>query len=141
MKSFEVRCTIDAPPERVWAVLTDTRALVTGGLGVARLEGTIAPGARLKVWSEANPGRAFPVRVAELSPHRRMVWEGGLPLGLFKGVRQFTLTPRGGRTEFHMREEFTGLMAPIIGRSIPDLTPSFEQFAKGLRALAERSGR
>jgi hypothetical protein len=137
MKSFEVRRSIAAPAERVWACLTDAHALVSGGLGVLRLEGTIGPGGRVKVWSAANPGRAFALRVSEFSPHRRMVWEGGMPLGLFRGVRQFNLTPTRGGTEFYMREEFSGLLAPLIGRSIPDLTPSFEQFADGLRVLAE----
>ncbi len=137
MKVFEVRCTIDAPPERVWARLTDAQALVNGGLGVLRLEGTIAAGERLKVWSEASPDRAFALTVTEFTPHRRMVWTGGMPLGLFTGVRQFTLTPGSRGTEFHMHEAFTGLMAPLISRSIPDLNPSFQKFARGLQALAE----
>jgi hypothetical protein len=141
MKSFEVHCTIDAPPERVWARLIDAPALVSGGLGLLRLEGAIAPNAKLKLWSEASPGRAFALRVTEFTPHRRMVWSGGMPFGLFQGVRQFNLTPKGRGTEFHMREEFTGLLAPLIGRSMPDLTPSFEKFAKGLRALAEDHSR
>ncbi|MGE0592664.1 MAG: SRPBCC family protein [Vicinamibacterales bacterium] len=141
MRHFEVRRTIAASPDRVWAVLTDARALVAGGLGLTRLDGTIAPGARLKLWSDASPGRAFALRVREFTPHRRMVWEGGMPLGLFRGVRHFTLTPAGAGTEFHMREEFTGLLAPLIGRSLPDLTPSFEKFASGLQALAEERTR
>ncbi len=137
MKRFEVRRTIAAAPERVWAHLTDGPALVSGGLGVERLEGVIAPGAALKVWSAANPGRAFALRVTEFTPPRRMVWTGGMPLGLFTGVRQFTLTPAGVGTEFHMHEEFSGLLSPLIAASIPDLQPAFEQFADGLRRLAE----
>lgn len=70
-----------------------------------------------------------------------MVWEGGMPLGLFRGVRRFTLTPSGRGTDFHMSEEFSGLLAPLITRSIPDLTPSFEKFANGLKALAEETSR
>ncbi|MGE3178067.1 MAG: SRPBCC family protein [Vicinamibacterales bacterium] len=141
MKRFEVRRTIAAPPARVWACLIDGPRLVAGGLGLERLEGTIGPGAALKVWSQANPGRGFALRVSEFDPPRRMVWEGGMPLGLFKGVRQFTLTPSPAGTEFHMCEEFSGLLAPLIGRSIPDLTPSFDTFANGLRALAEGAPR
>lgn len=137
MTSYEVRRTIKAPPGRVWSCLTDAKALVSGGLGVTRLEGDVSPGARLKLWTEASPGRAFALRVAEFTPATRMVWEGGMPFGLFTGRRQFTLMPAAGGTEFHMREDFTGLMAPLITRSIPDLTPSFEKFADGLRALAE----
>jgi len=141
MKRFEVRRTIAAAPERVWALLTDGQALVSGGLGVERLEGAIAPGAALKVWSAANPGRAFALRVTEFTPPRRMVWTGGMPLGLFRGVRQFTLTPAGAGTEFHMHEEFSGWLSPLIAASIPDLQPSFEQFADGLRRLAEETPR
>lgn len=137
MKVFEVRRTIAAPPEAVWARLTDAQSLVSGGLGVRKLEGIIGAAASLKVTSDANPGRAFALRVSEFTPSRRMVWEGGMPLGLFKGTRMFTLTPAAGGTDFQMREEFTGLLAPLIGKSNPDLQPSFEQFADGLRRLAE----
>ena len=141
MKRFEVRRTIAAPPDAVWAHLTDAQALVTGGLGIERLEGAIAPGAALKVWSAVNPGRAFALRVTEFTPPRRMVWTGGMPLGLFTGVRRFTLTPTAAGTEFHMHEEFSGLLSPLIAGSIPDLQPSFEQFADGLRRLSEESAR
>jgi hypothetical protein len=68
-----------------------------------------------------------------------MVWSGGMPLGLFTGTRTFTLTPRSdGSTEFTMREEFRGLLAPLIGRSIPDLQPAFDAFAAALKREAER---
>ena len=89
--------------------------------------------------SEANPGRAFPVRVTELAPPRRMTWDGGMPLGLFRGVRTFRLEPRGDDgTAFTMREEYTGPLLPLIGRTMPDLGPSFTRFAEGLKAEAER---
>jgi hypothetical protein len=38
-----------------------------------------------------------------------------------------------------MREEYTGPMLSLIWRSMPDLQPSFEQFAGGLKARAERA--
>jgi hypothetical protein len=52
------------------------------------------------VWAVLNPKRAFPVTVKEFSPGERMVWSGGMPLGLFRGVRTFTLTQEGGSTRF-----------------------------------------
>ena len=89
--------------------------------------------------SKANPGRAFPVKVSEFESGRRMTWSGGMPLGLFKGVRTFTLAPEGnGTTRFTMREEYTGSLLPLIWRSMPDLGPSFRQFADGLKQRAER---
>jgi hypothetical protein len=139
MKHYEAEADIDAAPEAVWGVLADVGAYPSWDSGVKSVEGTVAGGARLKVLSEANPGRAFPVTVTELDPTRKMVWSGGMPLGLFRGVRTFTLEPRadGRGTRFHMREEYTGPLLPLIWRSMPDLGPSFAQFAEGLKARAE----
>ena len=98
----------------------------------------MASGERLKVYSKLSPGRAFPVRVTELDASVRMVWSSGMPFGLFKGVRTFSLTPiAGGATEFALREVFTGPMLKLIGRSIPDMTDAFAAFASGLKARAE----
>jgi hypothetical protein len=63
-----------------------------------------------------------------------------MPMGLFRGVRTFTLSPDpDGVTRFRMREEYTGPLLGLIWRSMPDLGPSFEQFALGLKAEAERA--
>jgi hypothetical protein len=137
VKFYEIRREIGAPPGRVWAILTDARKLVAGDLGITRIDGDIAPGARLKLWTETAPSRAFALRVAAFEPGMRMVWDGGMKLGLFRGVRQFNLSAATAGTAFHMREEFSGLMLPLIWRSMPDLNPAFEKFATGLKTLAE----
>lgn len=67
-----------------------------------------------------------------------MVWGGGMPItGLFAGVRTFTLTPEGDGTRYSMREEYTGLLLPLIWKSMPDLEQSFRQWAAGLKSHAE----
>jgi hypothetical protein len=137
MLSYETTATIDAPPDAIWQVLTDAPGYATWDSGIQRLEGTVAPGEKLKLWAEVNPKRAFALKVTDFEPGRRMVWTGGMPLGLFRGVRTFTLTPDGGSTTFHMREEYTGPLLGLISRSMPDLGPSFEQFGKGLKARVE----
>lgn len=134
---FEVRRNIAASAERVWSIMTDAKVLQSGAFGITRIEGDIKPGARIKVWSEVNPGRAFPLSVSEWVPGSNMTWEGGLPLGLFKGLRRFTLAPAHGGVSFHMQESYTGLLSGLITRSIPDLGPSFEVFANGLKAASE----
>jgi hypothetical protein len=140
MKAYEANATIAATPEAIWEILLDGRSYTAWDSGVVRLDGTIALGERLKVVSEANPGRAFPVRVTELTPARSMRWTGGMPLGLFKGQRTFTLTPGEDGTEFKLREEYTGPLLGLIWRSMPDLGPSFTKFARGLKARAEQPG-
>jgi hypothetical protein len=138
MRFYEATADIQAAPETIWAVLTDGPGLARWDSGVERVEGTIAPGEKIKVHVKVNPGRAFPVKVTEFDAARRMVWSGGMPLGLFIGVRTYTLQPLGGgTTRFTMREEYRGPLLPMIGKSIPDLGPSFEQFAKGLKREVE----
>ena len=137
MKAYEASSVINANPDRIWAILTDGASYPDWDSGVVRLEGTIAPGERVKVVSGANPKRAFPVLVTDFVPGERLTWTGGMPLGLFTGVRTFTLTPDGATTRFTVREEYTGAFLPLIWRSMPDLGPSFHQFADGLKARAE----
>ena len=139
MKSYEATAAITADPETIWAILTDAPGYARWDSGVVRVDGRIAPGEKIKVVSSAQPGRAFPVKVTQLEPPRRMTWTGGMPLGLFKGERTFTLHPGAdGTTTFTMREEYTGPLLGLIWRSMPDLGPSFEQFAQGLKAQAEK---
>jgi hypothetical protein len=140
MKAYEASSSIAASPETIWGIITDGAKIADWDSGVIRIEGRIAPGERIKVTSSANPKRAFPVKVTAFEPGMRMVWTGGMPLGLFTGVRTYTLTPNGdGTTGFTMREEYTGPLLPLIWKSIPDLGPSFQRFASGLKAEAERT--
>lgn len=141
MKSYEVTETIQAGPDEVWAVLGDVAHYPDWDSGVEKVEGRLEHGARLKVFSELDPGRGHPIKVTELSPGKGMTWRGGMPLGLFRGVRTYRLTPTGdGVTRFEMREQFTGPLLPLIGRSLPDFQPSFDKFARGLKARVEGSG-
>lgn len=138
MEFYEAVRTIDASPDRVWAVLTDGARYPHWDSGIERLEGTVAHGQSVKVQSKLVPGRAFPVKVAIDAPGRTMSWTGGMPLGLFRGVRTFRVADAGGgRARFEMREEFTGPLLKMIWKKMPDLGPSFEQFADGLEQEAE----
>ena len=80
MRSYEASATIEATPDAVWKILVDGGHYTDWDSGVIALEGDIALGEKLKVTSEANPGRAFPVRVTEVEPARSMRWSGGMPL-------------------------------------------------------------
>src|SRR5215475_6268146 len=134
MKSFAASIVIRAPVERIWSLLTDAEGYPTWNSTVERISGRIAPGEKIAVYTKMTPGRAFPVSVTEFSANRRMVWSGGLPLGLFTGQRTFTLRQTtDGCIEFAMREEFRGPMARLIAQSVPDLQPAFDSFAADLK--------
>jgi uncharacterized protein YndB with AHSA1/START domain len=137
MEFFEATTTISATPEAVWAVLVDGAAWPSWDSGVESVSAPIAAGARISIVSSVVPGRAFPVKVTALAAPTRLEFTGGMPFGLFKGVRTYTLTPQGKSTEFRMREEYTGPMLGAIWKSIPDLAPSFRQFVEGLKKRVE----
>jgi len=136
---FSTRTRIEAAPDHVWGILTDLPAWTTWNTTVTSTEGTVALGNKVTVGVTANPGRAFAVTVAELAPPHRMVWRGGMPLGLFAGTRTYTLSSDGPSTVFDMTEVYTGPMAGMVTRSIPDLQPSFDEFAQCLKSHAEKS--
>lgn len=139
-RSYAARRTIDAPPERVWSLLTDAGSYADWNRSIVSLEGTIALGETIALVSVVDPKRTFTLKVAEFQPPSRMVWADGMPLGLFKGTRTYRLTPSGeAQTEFEMEEVFTGLLAPLITKAIPDMTDSFDQFADGLKRASEAS--
>jgi uncharacterized protein YndB with AHSA1/START domain len=66
---------IQAPPERVWRALTDAEELSTWFQ--VKIEGQIAPGS--DVWMTSvhpqHAGQRWPVRIVELTPPRRVVWQ------------------------------------------------------------------
>jgi hypothetical protein len=139
VKFYEATANIKASPDRIWALLTDASRYAAWNTTIDRVEGRIAPGETIKVLVKVNPGRAFPVKVTEFKPGQRMVWSGGMPLGLFKGERTYTLSPAGnGETSFKMREEYSGPMLGMIWKSIPDLGPAFQEFAQSLKREAEK---
>lgn len=139
MLAFEATAQINASKEQVWKVLVDSAHWSAWDSGVDGVDGTIAPGEKLRIRSAVAPGRTFPVKVTRYSAPDRLVFTGGMPLGLFRGERTYTLSDDGNGTAFRMREEYTGPMAGAIGKSIPDLNPSFAKFANGLKARVERS--
>jgi hypothetical protein len=138
MRFYEASSTIASSPEAVWAALADGDGWSSWDSGVSRVEGRIAPGEKITIRSEAAPGRAFPVKVTHYEPPARLELRGGMPLGLFRGVRTFEISAAsGGGTSFRVREEYSGPLVGLIWRSMPDLGPSFEQFAQGLKRRVE----
>ncbi|MBL8742287.1 MAG: SRPBCC domain-containing protein [Myxococcales bacterium] len=135
--SCAVSCTIAAPPERIWALLTNAEDFPRWNSTVSKVGGTIQLGEKLALEVPAAPGRTFKPKVTQLEPNRSMEWSDGFA-PMFKGVRTFTLAPNAdGSTTFEMVEVFSGLMLPMIKGSLPDFGPSFEAYAADLKREAE----
>lgn len=137
MTPYQVTRDIAASPQSVWAILTDATRLSDGSFSIIKIDGHIEKGQSFQLWSEVDPKRAFPIKVAVMQENERMEWHGGMPLGLFLGNRQFILTATASGTRFKMQETYTGPLKRLITRFIPDLQPSYEKFADALKTAAE----
>ena len=136
---YRVRRHVQSPPERLWSALLQVGSWSAWDMGVTKVEGAAVDGGKIKVYSEVSPGRAFPVRVAVDDRRRVMTWTGGMPLGLFKGVRTFRVIAAGEGSELDVHEQFSGPLVGPMAKRMPDLNPSFERFADGLKAHCEQS--
>ena len=134
---YTVSRRINAEPEKVWALLADASTYRQWNRAVVSIEGRIAAGETVALVSIANPRRSFRLLVTELTAPTRMVWRDGMPLGLFTGERTYLVEPRAGVTHFEMTEEYTGVLAGVFTKAIPDLTESFNVFADSLKVAAE----
>lgn len=140
---FRMDCAIStiiyASPNKIWSLLTDAASFPRWNSTVTSIEGQIAEGRTLKVKVPAAPDRVFKPKVSRVEAGRSMVWSDGMA-PMFKGVRTYTLTPNAdGSTEFSMREEFSGLLLPMIKGSLPDFAPVFERYAEDLKRAAEEN--
>jgi hypothetical protein len=138
MRSFEAAARIDASPARVWALLVDVGSWRDWNSGVDRVEGRVALGERLTLYATMIRNRPFSVTVTEIRPEEAMRWRAGLPAGLAVIERTYHLDRQeDGGTVLTVREDHSGPLAGLLGRSTPDLNPSFRQFCEGLKARAE----
>lgn len=133
---FSAETEINASPEKIWAILTDASKYPEWDVQMNKLEGTIGLNEQITAHTKLSD-RAFPVKVTEFVPNQQMTWVGGMPLGLFTGVRVFRLEPKGKATVFKLREDYSGLLLGIFGRTLPDLNKVFAEFAANLKKRAE----
>lgn len=139
--TFSMACAISinisASPETIWELLSDTSKISDWNSTIISLSGEIALNQTINLKSTAAPERTFNLKVTTLNAPHKMVWEDGMA-PMFKGVRTYTLTANDdGTTDFAMRENFSGVMLPMIKSSLPDFRPSFEQFASDLKQASE----
>jgi len=139
MLELRTEIEIDAPAERVWAVLTDFDRFPDWNPFIRRIHGNAQVGSRLDVFLGASGTRGMQFRpiVTMVVPNRELRWLGrlGLPR-LFDGEHIFQIEPLGStRARFIQRERFRGLLVPLMARSLNrDARRGFEEMNQALRA-------
>lgn len=132
---------IDAAPEAVWGVLTDLAAYPDWNPFITSSEGVVAVGERLTNRLEPPGGKAITIKptVTEVDRNRSFEWLGRLVMpGLFDGRHRFELVPDGDGTRLIHTEHFTGLLVPLLRKSLDTATlAGFEAMNTALKARAE----
>jgi len=138
MLELRTEIEIDAPVERVWAVLIDFERFPDWNPFIRRIHGNAQVGSRLDVLLGASGTRPMRFRptVKAVVPNRELRWLGrlGLPR-LFDGEHIFQIEPLGpNRVRFVQRERFRGLLVPLLARSLNrDARRGFEEMNRALR--------
>lgn len=137
MKKYSASIEINASAETVWKIITDANSYPTWDLAMNRIEGKLELGETVKFFTKLSE-QAFPIKVTAFEPSKKLVLTGGMPLGLFKSERIHSLFFKDGKTHFHTEEIFSGLLLPVFGKNIPDLTENFQGFVVALKKQAEK---
>lgn len=140
MKTIETTETIDAPPERVWQVLTDLDSYAEWNPFIIEGSGRVAVGEKLKLRMQPPGGRAMTFRplVLESDPDRELRWRGRLLVpGIFDGEHWFRLTPDGEGTRLEHGEAFTGLLPRFMGKVLKQSEAGFIELNTALKRRAE----
>lgn len=140
---IQTHIDIDAPPERVWSVLTDFERHPTWNPFIREIRGEVRQGARLHVRlgpPDGNPTTFTPV-VTRAEPNRELSWLGLLVTSwVFRGEHAFRLEPLGdGRTRFYHGESFGGVLVPLMRKRLDtDTRRGFELMNEALKREAEK---
>jgi hypothetical protein len=143
LRSISSTVDLDATPERVWSVLTDTAAYGAWNPFITQFDGTLQVGNKIHV-RIAPPGRKpmmFHPVVTDLDPGRKLAWLGRLFVpGLFDGAHSFTLEPLAdGRTRFVQSEQFRGVLVWFAGGLLTNTVAGFNAMNEALRQRLTQS--
>jgi Polyketide cyclase / dehydrase and lipid transport len=132
-RQTSVTIEIDADPAITWLLLADAPGYPRWNSTIISIEGSILPGAIIKLKATLDPKRTFSLKVKKFQPDSCLVWGDAM------GSRTYTLEKSaGGGTLFSMTEKIGGPLFPLFAKMIPSFDKAFDQFAHDLKKEAEK---
>lgn len=137
MQTIEHTIDIDAPPDAVWQVLTDVAAYVEWNPFMTINPPPTAVGDRLTV--VIRPGRrkmTFRPTVTTFEPGSQISWIGRFLIrGLVDGAHTLAVERLpDGTTRFRQREDFRGVLVPLLGSMLRRTNEGFAAMNTALSA-------
>ncbi len=143
MKKLHTEININASPEIVWDTLMDFESYADWNPFVVSIEGEAKVGSKLKARIEppVGKGMTFKPTVTAVEQGRYFEWLGSLGVrGVMDGRHQFRIEPVSGGTRFTQSEEFTGLLVPLLSKTLDKGTPAgFEAMNQAIKERAEKA--
>jgi len=142
MRLLETEIHINARPETVWSILTDFATYPQWNPFITHIRGNAAAGETLEIHVSPPRGKAtaFKSVVLAATENKEFRWIGRfLVSALFEGEHSFILTPHEGGCRLVQKEQFKGMLVPLMWRSLNrDTRAGFELMNQSLKEWAER---
>ena len=139
---------IDAPAERVWAILADLSRYGEWNPFTPRIDASLVIGEPVVLHVAMKPGKPLIVQREVCSANDPAKWElgWGLQMGpafVLRANRIQRLTRIGpDRTRYYTSDTFAGLLVPIVmGLYRADIQRGFDGAARGLKERAEKGAK
>lgn len=132
---------IDAPAQKVWAVLTDFGRYPEWNPFITSVQGKLEVGARLDIRvcpPESSEMRLAPTLLVHDAPHE-LRWRGHLFVkGLLDGEHFFQVRDtEPGHSKFVHGEDFNGLLLRFLGRKLTQVARGFVYMNQALKRRVE----
>jgi hypothetical protein len=133
---------INAPPERVWAALTNFGSHAAWNPCLRSIDGEAVPNHRLRITIRLGwlPAIRFRARIDRFSRNEILGWRGVLFLGLLTGRHWFELQPLdAGKTLFIHSETFSGVLVSSFLTLFSGVTrKSYDAMNRALKVIVEQ---
>jgi hypothetical protein len=140
-RTARISATIEiaAPPQQVWAVLTDLASYPEWNPVFREASGQLTPGNRITITStQPETGHTMTVKVKVLSaePATELRWTSSV-LGIMNSEHSFILSPTIDGTQLVQTQTYRGLFTRFPPKTVSRIQASFEAINEAIRQRAE----
>lgn len=138
---LKTEVVIDAPKEKVWEVLTETKKYSNWNPFIISVEGEIKLGSKItNIMVHENKETVFTPIITVFDENETFEWLGSGLGGMFKGRHYFKLEALdNGQTKMLHGEKFSGLLSGLIMQMIgKDTHANFENMNRALKVECEK---
>ena len=142
MREIRTEIQISAPIDNVWNILTEFNNWKDWNPTINRADGSASVGSKLNITIRGKDGKDasnYQPVVLESNAPNSFRWRANMMADfVFKNDRVFVLTAKDGGTQLIHKEEFSGLMVPLMWSMLKGFVgPTLENMNQALKKKVE----